>query len=193
MLTLAIRTQLIIGAALVLLLIVTRGHHFGSLHNLPSASTAVFLLAGLYLRPLWVFPALLAVAGSLDFAAVTWGGVSNFCVSPSYPLLIPAYAALWFAGRWYAKRYCFEWRTLLPLIAATLVGAVGCELFSSGGFYFFSGRFVDTTLVEFGGRFAKYFPGSLQSIAFYIGLTAIVHTIFTLLRGTTNRQQSTPG
>ncbi len=190
MLILSQRTQLIIAAALVLLLIITRGHHFAGLHNLPSASTAVFLLAGIYLRPAWVFPALLTIAGGLDFAAVTWGGVSNFCVSPAYPLLIPAYAALWLAGRWYARHYHFEWRTLLPLFAAMLVGAVVCELFSSGGFYFLSGQFTDTTLVEFGGRFATYFPFSLQSIVFYTALATVIHIIFTLLRGVSGQRGS---
>ena len=78
------RAQIVIGIALATLMAVTRGHHFGTLEHLPSASWAVFFLAGLYLSSRWVFPALLAEAALLDVAAVTWGGVDNFCVSPAY-------------------------------------------------------------------------------------------------------------
>ncbi|WP_234406193.1 hypothetical protein [Methylobacillus glycogenes] len=54
----------------------------------------MFFLAGVYLRPVWAFPALLALAGGLDLAAVTWGGVDNFCTSPAYGFLLPAYGTL---------------------------------------------------------------------------------------------------
>jgi hypothetical protein len=60
----------------------TRGYHFVTTEHLPSASWAAFFLAGMYLGSRWVFPVLLAEAALLDFAAITWGGVSNFCVSP---------------------------------------------------------------------------------------------------------------
>lgn len=180
MLTLSHRNQLVIGAVLALLLATTRGEHFATLHSLPEASWAVFFLAGVYLRQRWVFPALLAVAAFLDYAAVTWGGVSNFCISPAYGFLLPAYGALWLAGRWYAARHSDDWRTLLPLVAAVLAGATVCELFSSGGFYFFSGRFADTSFAEFGTRLVTYFPPSLQSVAFYVGVAAAVHVLFAL-------------
>lgn len=179
----SIPNQLIIGVVMVLLLIATRDYHFVSLHNLPGASWAVFFLAGVYLRPQWVLPGLLAFTWGLDFAAYAWGGASGFCFSPAYVFLLPAYSALWLAGRWYAKRYCFEWRTLVPLTAAVLVGAAVCELFSSGGFYFFSGRFAEPTLAEFGGRVLTYFPAYLQSLVFYVALAVAVHVVLVRLAG----------
>jgi hypothetical protein len=192
MLTLSNRNQILIGAVLALLLITTRNQHFATLHSLPGASWAVFFLAGIYLRPVWVLPALLAFAWGLDFAphllsgaslAEIVGGGKAFCLSPAYFFLLPAYGALWFAGRWYAGKYRFEWRTLLPLGAAALVGAALCELFSSGGFYFLSGRFAEPSLAEFTGRLVTYFPGYLQSLAFYVGIAAVVHALFGLVRG----------
>lgn len=191
MFTLTSRHQFFIGMTLVMLMIATRGHHFGSLEHLPGASWAVFLLAGFYLRPAWVFPGCLALAASLDYAAITWGGVSSFCISVSYVMLLPAYGALWLAGRWAARHYRFQWRALLPLSAATLIGAALCELISSGSFYFFSGRFVDTTFAEFGARLIKYFPGSLQALLFYVAIAAITHIAITLVRNTTAKQRST--
>ncbi len=183
MLTLSNRHQLVISTLLALLVIATRGQHFATLHSLPGASWAVFFLAGVYLRPAWGLPGLLALTWVMDFAAYTWGGASSFCLTSAYVFLLPAYSALWFAGRWYARRYSFKWRTLLPLAASALAGAAVCELFSSGGFYFFSGRFAEPTFTEFAVRLMKYFPPYLQSVAFYVGIAVVVHMLFGLTSG----------
>jgi hypothetical protein len=178
MLKLSTRHQIVIGVALVVLMVATRGHHFPTVKNLlPSASWAVFFLAGVYLRPAWILAALFGLAAFLDFAAVNWQGISDFCVSPAYIALIPAYGALWFAGRWFAGRYSFRPATLLLLAGSALVGTIVCELISSGSFYFFSGRFPETTLAEFGARLVKYAPHGLLSMAFWIGLAALAHAI----------------
>ena len=181
------RQQLLIAAGLAILMAATRGHHFATLQHLPSASWAVFFLAGVYLRPRWALPALLAATWLLDFAAVTWGNSSSFCLTPAYVFLLPAYSSLWLAARIYAGHYRFAWRTLLPLGVSVLLGAFACELFSSGGFYFFSGRFAAPTFSEFASRLVTYFPASLQSLAFYVGIAALLHVAFTLLRGTVRR------
>lgn len=183
MLILSGRTQLVIGIALAALMVATRGQHFATLHNLPGASWAVFFLAGVYLRPKWALPALLGLTWFLDFAAFTWGSASGFCLTPAYVFLLPAYASLWLAGRWYATRYRFAWDTLAPLAGAVIAGAAVCQLFSSGGFYFFSGRFAEPTLVEFGARLAKYFPSYLGSLVFYVAIAAVVHALLVLTRG----------
>ncbi|ULA63359.1 MAG: conserved membrane protein of unknown function [Nitrospira sp.] len=175
MLGLMPRVQLVVGVALALLIAATRGHHFASLNHLPAASWAVFFLAGVYLRPRWVFIALLAEAAALDIVAVTWGGVSNFCVSPAYGFLLPAYGALWASGRWYASHHRDTLSTLVPLSATVLAGTAICELISSGSFYFLSGRFEHTHVAEFAGRFAGYFPRSLSSLLFYVGLAGVIH------------------
>lgn len=191
MLTLSSRNQLMIGIVLVLLVAGTRGQHFATLQSLPGASWAAFFLAGVYLRPIWALPGLLALTWALDFAAFTWGGASGFCLTPAYVFLLPAYGALWLAGRWYAHRHRFEWRTLPALTAAMLVGAAVCELFSSGGFYFFSGRFTEPTLAEFAGRLVTYFPRYLQSLAFYVGIATVVHAIFGLARSASTSHKVT--
>ena len=177
------RQQIILGVILAAFMALTRSHHFAGLHHLPDASWAVFFLAGLYLRPAWSFPALCVLAAASDFIAITWGGVSSFCVSPAYAMLLPAYGALWLAGRWYAGRHSDRAATLLPLVLALLVGTVTCELLSSGAFYFFSGRYIDPSLTEFIPRLAKYFPHSLSSTALYIGAAAIVHAALVAMRG----------
>lgn len=184
---LSVRQQGLIGLALVLLMIVTRGYHFASLHNLPGASWAIFFIAGVYLRPLWVLAGLFALTWVIDFSAYAWGSGSRFCFSSAYVFLLPAYSALWLAGRWYARHYQFAWRSLLALLASVLLGAFVCEIFSSGGFYFFSGRFTDPTLTEFAGRLARYFPGYLQSLAFYVGITAMIHSMIVVIQSMRGR------
>ncbi|HSH29009.1 MAG TPA: hypothetical protein VK971_03790 [Thiohalobacter sp.] len=164
-----------IGLLLALLMIATRGHHVATLQHLPSASWAVFFLAGVYLRPAWTLPILLCLAGALDFAAINRGGVSSFCVTPAYAFLLPAYGSLWLAGRGYARRHRDRPGSLLPLTGHVLGGALVCELFSSGGFYFFGGRYADPTLAEFGSRLMQYFPATLDNLVFYVGIALMVH------------------
>ena len=180
---LSVRNQLTIGAGLVLLMILTREYHFSSLHSLPGASWAIFFLAGLYLRAIWPLVGLFILTWALDFSAYTWGGASSFCLTSSYVFLLPAYSALWYAGSWYARRYQFEWQTLLPLSLSLMTGAAVCELFSSGGFYFFSGRFEEKTLIEFGQRLVQYFPHYVGSLVFYIGIAVVIHIMFTFIQG----------
>ena len=174
------RSALAIGLTLALLMAATRSHHFAATLHLPEASWAAFFLAGFYLRPGWVFPALITLAGVSDYVAIAGFGVNDFCARPAYGFLLPAYGALWLAGRWYAGRYRFALSTLFPLAGSVVIGAAVCEIISSGGFYFFSGRFAETSLVELGLRLAKYFPPSLVSLAFWIGIAIVVHSVFTL-------------
>jgi len=169
-----------IALGLAVLMAATRSHHFASVTHLPDASWAVFFLAGFYLRPVWAFPALLALAGVSDYVAIAWLGVSDFCVSPAYGFLLPAYAALWTAGRWYARHYRFRFSTLPSLALALAAGAAVCELLSGGGFYFFSGRFEETSFAEFGARLANYFPHALEGIALYIAAAMLIHLAFGL-------------
>jgi len=164
-----------LGLLLAAVMIATRSHHFASALHLPDASWAVFFLAGALL-PGWLpLAGLLALATAVDYVAITFGGVSAFCVSPAYIALLPAYGALYAAGRWYAGRHQPQWRTLLPFSGAALAGTAVCELLSSGGFYFLSGRFAEPTVAQFGARLARYFPPALESMALYLGTAVIAY------------------
>ncbi|SFI29099.1 hypothetical protein [Nitrosomonas sp. Nm34] len=193
MFTLSTRNQMGIGLALVSLMIITRGHHFASLHNLPDASWLIFFLAGVYLRSAWPLLGFLALGGWLDFAAYTWGGVSGFCLTPAYVFLLPAYTSLWLAGRWYAHRHQYALRTLMPLSLSMLTGLTLCELFSSGGFYFFSGRFESTTWAEFAERSIKYFPMYIESFLIYAGIAIVMHAAWVALRQQFNSSNTSAG
>lgn len=172
--TLSKQDQLI-GLGLFALMAATRSHHFASVTHLPDASWAVFFLTGFYLRSFWMFPALLLLAGLSDALAISVFAVSDFCISPAYGFLLPAYGALWFAGRWYAGHHRMQLSTLPWLAGSALVGAGIAELISSGGFYLFSGRFGEASLSAFGERLALYFPQGLEGLALYLGAAAMIH------------------
>ena len=184
MFTLSSRHGLWIAGALSALLILTRGHHFAPLGFLPSASWAVFFLIGVYLRPVKLFFMLCALVLLLDWAAVTLKGTSSFCVTPAYALLLPAYGSLWLGGRWFAQyleknTQEFDLKKIfLFLVGAVCLSALLAEIFSSGGFYFFSGRFPDPTFAGFIPRLTRYFPAQLSSLSFYVLFGACLHGIF---------------
>lgn len=188
MLVLSLRNQIVIGSILIAIMAITRGHHFATLSHLPSATLAIFFLAGLYLSGKWMFGVLLAEAVVLDYLAITFGGGSSFCASPAYALLLPAYGTLYLAGRWYNQRYQFNLSTLLPLTASLLIATAISKVFSSGGFYVFSGRYAEPTLIEFGHRFIKYYPSSLSNLAFYIAVAIICHVLVVSLTNTATKQ-----
>lgn len=171
---LSTRTQVLIGIALALLLAITRGNHFATL-NLPSASWAVFFLAGVLLRPRWVFAGLFALASALDFSMLASGTVSDWCLSPAYWMLVPAYATLWLAGRLYAGWHRDTLQSLLLLAAVVAVSAFLCNLLSGGGFYFFSGRYPEPTLAAWLPRIAEYYPRFLSSMALYVGVASALY------------------
>ncbi|AYC33697.1 hypothetical protein D3880_15635 [Pseudomonas cavernae] len=168
------RSQLAIGLVLALLLAVTRGQHFATV-NLPSASWAVFFLAGVLLKPRWVFPALFLEATALDFSMVALGTVDDWCTSPAYWILVPAYAALWGGGRLYAGWHRDELRSLAVLALTVLVSALVCHLLSSGGFYFLSGRYPEPTLAAFLPRIGWYYPRFLANLALYVGVATALY------------------
>lgn len=182
MLNLTRRQQIAIGLALTLLMLLTRSHHWAGIHSLPDASWAIFFLLGVYLRALWVVPALIAASVAIDYAAITWGGVSDFCVSPAYWLLIPAYLALFAGGRFYARGHRLSLLGLARLVGVALAVVAVAELLTSGGFYFFSGRFAEPTLAGFVPRFATYFPHMLGTFMLYLGAAAAVHVALAALR-----------
>jgi len=194
MLKLKTRDQLWLGVLLGLLMAVTRGQHAVALaHTLPDASLAIFFLAGFYLRPAWAFGILFAEGLLLDLAAIAWGGVGGFCMTPAYLFLIPAYGAMWAAGRWYAERYRATLSTVLPLVGCLLLAGSAAELLASGGFYLFSGRFEDLSSTGLWSRLIEYFPTSLKALALYIGLVAVIHGAVATIRTFARKEDLSAG
>jgi hypothetical protein len=146
---------------LVALMGATRMHHFGDAFSLPDASLAVFFLAGLFFSSRAFLGALLLEAGLLDYVAISHLGVSDFCVSPAYVFLIPAYFAMWFGGRLSANFKSMqgtEFTLSIPAMATLLAATTSAFFMTNGSFYWLSGRHPNGNLTEYVERALHYYP-----------------------------------
>lgn len=164
----------LVAGALMLILIVTRAHF---ITHIQDASWAIFFMLGFYVRNVLSFPIFWLVAFAVDLITIEAKGGQSYCFTISYPFLIPAYASLWLAGRWFAGHYRENLRGFLYFVVAAIVGITVCDIISSGGFYWFSGRFTDTNIMEFSGRIARYLPMFMKTTVLYLAIAAVVHII----------------
>lgn len=163
------RAQILAGIALAALMIATRGQHFASVDALPSASWAVFFLAGALLRPMWTLPAFFLLSSLLDFSSLASGTISDWCMSPAYWALAFAYASLWLGGHVYRGVHRDSPGTVPRLACVLVATATVAYLLSKGGFYFFSGRYPEPTFAGFLARIPHYYPRALGTLAGYVG------------------------
>ena len=172
--------------ALAALMLLTRFHHFGSSVNLADASLAVFFLAGLFLSWRW-FPAFALLAAGIDYAAIGWAGVSDYCVTPAYAFLLPTYAAMTFAGTW-ARRYrALGIADLGPFAAVAALGGVAAFAISNGSFYLFASYFTGMSYADYLTRTAHYAVPYLAWALCYIAAGLAVVTLARRLRAAAAR------
>lgn len=162
---------------LVLLMFLSRFQPIEHFLEIPDASWAVFFIGGFYLSAStrWAFPLLMLEAVLIDWFAVTFMGVSNFCITPSYWFLIPTHAVMWFGGTWLHRRAGENTRGLLLLVASALVATTLAYALSNGGFYWFGGRYPDPNLAQYVERFFMYYGWFLLVPCAYIAAAAFVH------------------
>lgn len=168
---------LAIGLGLSLLMLLTRLDHFGSSLQLPDASLAVFFAAGFYLARWTSFVGLALLAAGIDYVAITQMGVSDYCISPAYPLLLPAYFSLWFAGRWYRNQP----EQLSGLLLASSLSLSLAFLISNTSFYLLSDHILTPSLSGYLEQAARYFPPYVAYGLLYFGVIAVVHLLLTRL------------
>lgn len=159
--------------ALAAVMLATRFHHFLPVAD---ASWAVFFVGGYLLaRQLrWAFPALMALAITIDWIATSLMGVSSYCLSAAYPFLVPAYFALWMGGAWLQGRSLRAPATAGHLLGA-LVGAVTIAfLISDASFYWFSPVVADRSVDGWLTNAARWYPGFLQVTTLYVALASTV-------------------
>jgi hypothetical protein len=164
---------------LIALMVLTRFHHFGDLLHLPDASLAVFFFAGFY-RKKSFFVFLLAMAALIDYIAIK-NGVSDWCVSPAYIFLIPTYAVMWLAGRHCSTFQSLKISALATSICLVALATSAAFIISNGGFYLFSGRFDDLSLVDYFVRVVQYYPSYLSAALIYAGAGLAIIKIINLL------------
>ena len=165
-------------AALAALMLATRFHHFGTALNLPDASMAIFFLGGLYLRRHALFAVFGVLAVAIDWIAVSMLGTDPFCISPAYSFLLPAYAVLWYGGRWYADRLQPTLPSALGALATAFASASASFLISNGAFYWLGGKHTDLSVLgQLAGawKWGPLFVGT--TMAWMLG-AALVHGLY---------------
>lgn len=169
----------------IVLMAATRAHHFGSEFSLPDASLAAFFLAGMLVNSRTLFPILLLEAALLDYLAINYFGVSDFCLSPAYVFLIPTYASMWFAGRCSKLLSC---NLPLTLLLATLATSAAFVI-SNTSFFLFSEHYSATPILEYAHSIAQYFQLYLASALFYTLAVLLLAKAYKMLPTTFNKHK----
>ena len=171
------RNTVVVGAALAVLMCMTRFSHFGTAIHLPDASMAVFFLGGLYVRRHLAFLGFVALAGALDFVSVRYAGTSDFCITPAYSFLLPAYAVLWYAGRLYTGRLQASPGSLVAAAGVALVANTLSFVISNGAFYWLGGRYAEPHFAEYVARLMHWAPLFVRTAMAYVVAALVVHAV----------------
>jgi len=177
-----LHSDAIVFAVVALVMLATRSHSLSQYIHLPDTSLASFFVLGFLVRRVAAFGALFLLGFAIDVVVINRFGQSDFCFTPAYWMLVPAYGTMWLAGRFAQNRWGAR-AAALPTMAALLVAATFLsELFSSGGFYFLGGRFADPTVAGFLPRLVRYFPPTLWATLGWSGLAAAAVALLRVTR-----------
>lgn len=153
--------------ALSFLMLLTRGSHIITLHALPDASLALFLIGGIYLGNIRFFIIFFLLGSFIDFGASAFDPKLGFCLTKGYWGLIPSYAGLWVSGYFLNKhKYLQKLSIFIPSVSIVVVLAF---LISTQTYYLFSGRFGSPSLGESLLHGWEYLPQYFLSAFIYIG------------------------
>ncbi len=183
-----------VAVTLALLMVLTRFGHFGELSRLPDASWAVFFLGGLLLRDARVFAGFFALAWLVDLGSVA-AGTPVDCFSVAYLFLVPAYGALWFAGRQAAPwlhgvraargmaSAAAGLRSLGVLSLALVAGVTAAFVVSNLGYWAFGAGFAPLSAGDYAAQVSRYLPGYLLASAIYVGAALVAGTVAARVAG----------
>lgn len=173
MLNLSTKQTVLITAVFSLILWATRGQHVASMLSLPDATWAIAFLLGFLLNP-FAFVIILAQAFLIDYLAM-----GQYLLNLSYAALIPAYFALWLAGRWLRRQFDAH-GFKVSQFALTFIGGVAvCELISSGSFYL---QKDNASFAGFSELFGQYFFANLFFASCYVAVASLM--LYVLLGAT---------
>ena len=167
--------------ALAATMAATRFGHCGSAWAPPDASWAVFFVAGFYLASewRWALPALLIEAVAIDFAAIHYYGVSDYCVTAAYWFIVPAYSLLWLGGARLNRRYQRVPGDLRRLAVSLALSVSACFLLTEGSFYWLGDRIVHASIAGWWSNFLSWYGYFMLVTGAYVGLTAVGHIAVT--------------
>ena len=166
----------LMGMALIALILLTRSSHFGTSFLLPDATLAVLFLTGTLMKKVRWLAIAIAVAFAVDFHALGFAGVSDYCMSLGYWGLIPTYAMVWGVGRYITTQD--QPFALSVFIPAAWVSTSLAFILSNAFWYKFSDKVNTLTTVDFSQRVAQYYTPYLSYTMFYLGSAWLLHAVF---------------
>jgi hypothetical protein len=169
------KNSILMSLVLIALILLTRTNHFGSNVYLPDATLAVLLFGGLMaMNYRWFGLAMVAAVG-MDFYALGFAGVSDYCMSLGYWGLIPTYAMVWGAGRWLAKQK--NPFALTGLFATSWLAISMAFVISNAFWYAFSDKVATLSVMEFSQRVAQYYVPYVSYAIMYLGFALVIHAV----------------
>ena len=180
--------QYVIPVVLIFVMLMTRFSHFGSAVSLPDASLAVFFIAGLFGSGFGIFGVLIIEAVLIDYIAIKFFGVTDFCISPAYNFLILGYAAIWGIG-WFSRKYLtLGFGDTLKIFLASVCAASTAYFISNGSFYLLSGKFGILSWEGYIEQFCRYYSMYVSSTLIYImSALALIKLSYSLRNNVTAR------
>ncbi|TAN05403.1 MAG: hypothetical protein EPN36_06355 [Rhodanobacteraceae bacterium] len=169
---------------LALLMLLTRTGHFGDALHMPDASMAVFFLGGVYVRRHGALAVLLILAVAIDYVAIRYAGVSDFCVTAAYAFLPLAYAALWYGASACTRlvRHARPLPAWLGLTVGVVVFASLSFLISNGSFYWLGGRVAHPDLAGWAANAWQWGPRFVATTLAYAGSVLLAQAVWVQLR-----------
>jgi hypothetical protein len=156
-------------AALILL---TRSTHLAFAVALPDATMALMLLGGMWIRRWPGFAGLMGMVFASDWIATGTLGVPDYCLSPAYAGLVPAYLVVWLSGWWlHAKR---PQASLLGWLGTMLAASAAAFAISNAFWYAFSGGFDGWPVVRFAADVLAYYPAYAGTALGYVALAWLI-------------------
>jgi hypothetical protein len=170
------KNSTLIGMALIALILLTRSSHFGTSVLLPDATLAALFLTGMLMQKLRWLAIAIVTSFAMDFYALGFAGVSDYCMSLGYWGLIPTYAIVWGVGRYLAKQE--KPFALSVFVPAAWVSTSLAFILSNAFWYSFSDKVNTLTAVEFSERVAQYYTPYISFTAFYLSVAWLAQAAF---------------
>lgn len=168
---------LIATGLLALLMLLTRTEHFPISLHLPDASMAVFFLGGVYVCRHWALALLMLLAVAIDYTAIRFAGVSDYCITAAYGCLLVSYGVLWYGGRLCARRGVSRYASF----GALCVCASVAFLISNGSFYWLGGYVVHPDLIGNAESAWQWGPEFVGTTLVYGGCILAAHEVWAQL------------
>ena len=168
--------RLLLATVMAVLMLLTRSNQLEWTEVLPSASLAVFFLAGFYLRSYIGFMFFSALAFSIDYWVLYFG--AEGCFTSAYGYIFVGYAVVWRAAKWAGEhQQLHQLAGAIKIITAALLSISAAFLISNASFYVFSGNFSDLSLMDYVARVLRYYQSYLSAPLIYLAVAGVIHLL----------------